>query len=40
MLIPGVGHGFIARDPAMTRAATLQALERTFTWFDAQTGVR
>ena len=40
VLIPGVGHGFIARDPARTRAASLQALERTFRWIDAAMGTR
>ena len=40
MLIPGVGHGFIAKDPARTRAASLQALKRSFEWIDALTGLR
>jgi acetyl esterase/lipase len=40
LLIPGVGHGFIGRDPARTRAASLQALARTYAWLDALTGRR
>ena len=40
LLIPGVGHGFIGRDPAATRAASLQALARTYAWLDALTGRR
>jgi acetyl esterase/lipase len=38
VLIPGVGHGFIAKDPARTRAASLEALARTFAWLDEITG--
>jgi acetyl esterase/lipase len=40
LLIPNVGHGFIARDPARTRAASLQALARTYAWLNSQTGTR
>lgn len=39
-LIAGIGHGFIGRDGAATRHASLKALARTLAWFDKLAGVR
>ena len=36
-LIEGVGHGWIAPDPAVTRRASLEALRRTFRFIDEVT---
>ncbi|MBW8812858.1 MAG: alpha/beta hydrolase [Caulobacterales bacterium] len=36
LFTPGVDHGWIGTDAAATRAASLQALQRTFDFFDAQ----
>jgi acetyl esterase/lipase len=35
LFIPGVGHGWIGPDAATTKAASLQALQRTFDTFEA-----
>ena len=35
LLLPGVDHGLIANDPALTRHSSLEALERTEAWLDA-----
>ncbi len=32
--LPGIDHGFIGKTPADTRRASLQALDRTFAFFD------
>jgi acetyl esterase/lipase len=39
VLIPSVGHGFIASEAARTRSASLDALKRTFAWMDRLAGV-
>jgi dipeptidyl aminopeptidase/acylaminoacyl peptidase len=38
LLIPGVDHGFIGPEPQATRAASLQALQRTFDFIDTTLG--
>lgn len=38
LLIPGVDHGFISREPQVTRTASLQALQATFDFIDATLG--
>lgn len=39
LFIPGLNHGLISKDADQTRAATLQALQRTFEFFDAKAGL-
>jgi len=36
LFIPGADHGWIGADAAATRAASLQALQRTFDFLEAQ----
>jgi dienelactone hydrolase len=36
--IPGVDHSFIGPNPAVTKAASLQALRRTFEFIDQVSG--
>jgi hypothetical protein len=36
-LINGANHGWITRDPAATRRASLEALRRTFEFIDRVT---
>ena len=38
--LPGVDHSFIGHTPALTRSASLRALQATFDWFDATVGRR
>jgi acetyl esterase/lipase len=38
LVIPGVNHSFIGKTPARTRAASLQALQRTLEFFEATLG--
>ncbi|MDE2261991.1 MAG: alpha/beta hydrolase [Gammaproteobacteria bacterium] len=38
VIIPGVNHSFVGKTPAATRAASLQALQRTFEFFEATLG--
>jgi acetyl esterase/lipase len=38
LIIPGVNHSFIGKTPAATRAASLEALQRTFEFFEATLG--
>lgn len=39
LVIPGVNHSFIGKTPAATRAASLEALQRTVKFFEATLGV-
>ena len=38
MLLPGIDHSFIGPTPEATRAASLQALDRTSAFIDATIG--
>jgi acetyl esterase/lipase len=40
VVLPGVDHGFIGKTPEATRAANLDALARTFAFFEAAAGLR
>jgi acetyl esterase/lipase len=40
IMIPDVDHSFIGKTPATTRAASLQALQASFDFFDAMVGMK
>jgi acetyl esterase/lipase len=40
LMIPDVGHGMIGKTPEATRAASLEALERSFVFIDKLAGVK
>jgi acetyl esterase/lipase len=39
LFLPGLNHGLMSKDAEQTRAANLQALQRTFEFFDAKAGL-